>query len=35
VLGRFAEPREDVAALIDRATDAAERVVRGGDIAAG
>ena len=34
VLGRFAEPREAVAALIDRATDAAERVVLGEEPAA-
>ncbi len=30
VLGRFAEPREDVAALVDAAADAAERAVRDG-----
>jgi PTH1 family peptidyl-tRNA hydrolase len=29
VLGRFREPREDVQALIDRAADAAERIVLG------
>jgi len=30
VLGRFSEPREDVAALVDEAADAAERVIRDG-----
>jgi peptidyl-tRNA hydrolase, PTH1 family len=30
VLGRFSEPRADVAALIDEAADAAERVIRDG-----
>jgi peptidyl-tRNA hydrolase, PTH1 family len=30
VLGRFAEPRADVAALVDDAADAAERVIRDG-----
>ena len=30
VLGRFREPRQDVEALIDRAADAAERVIREG-----
>ena len=30
VLGRFAEPREDVAALVDEAADAAELVLRDG-----
>jgi PTH1 family peptidyl-tRNA hydrolase len=30
VLGRFAEPRADVEALVDEAADAAERVVRDG-----
>jgi peptidyl-tRNA hydrolase, PTH1 family len=30
VLGRFSEPKEDVAALVDAAADAAERVVRDG-----
>ena len=29
VLGRFREPREEVASLIERAADAAERVVLG------
>jgi peptidyl-tRNA hydrolase, PTH1 family len=29
VLGRFREPREEAAALVDRAADEAERVVRG------
>jgi PTH1 family peptidyl-tRNA hydrolase len=29
VLGRFAEPREDVAALVDRSRDAAEAIVLG------
>ena len=29
VLSRFREPRDEVAALVDRATDAAERVVLG------
>jgi PTH1 family peptidyl-tRNA hydrolase len=31
VLGRFREPREEVALLIEQAADAAEHVVRGGD----
>jgi PTH1 family peptidyl-tRNA hydrolase len=31
VLGRFREPREDVALLVERAADAAERVVLGGE----
>jgi len=30
VLGRFSEPRADVAALVDEAADAAERVIRDG-----
>jgi peptidyl-tRNA hydrolase, PTH1 family len=30
VLGRFSEPRDDVAALVDEAADAAERVIRDG-----
>jgi PTH1 family peptidyl-tRNA hydrolase len=33
VLGRFREPREEVRDLIDRAADAAERVVLGEDAA--
>ena len=31
VLGRFREPREEVAALVERAADEAERLVLGGD----
>src|ERR1700748_3417952 len=31
VLGRWRQPRDEVAALIDRAADAAERIVLGGD----
>jgi peptidyl-tRNA hydrolase, PTH1 family len=34
VLGRFREPRDEVAALIQRAADAAEDVVRAGAVAA-